>query len=49
MPEDWYTKSAEILEQCGYDSAIEAGNLKACYARKFNDSSVICEGEKNAN
>ncbi len=31
------------LERCNVKGAKEKAESKACYARRFNDSSVVCE------
>ena len=43
MAEAWYIEAGEVLKRCGIESATERADSKACYARRFNDDSVVCE------
>ena len=43
MAEAWYIEVGKILEACGARGATERAEHKACYARRFNDTSVVCE------
>lgn len=42
MAEAWYLETGKVLQACGARDALERGKSKACYARRFNDSSVVC-------
>lgn len=42
MAEAWYIETGEVLTRCGVAGAAEAAESKACYARRFNDNSVVC-------
>jgi hypothetical protein len=42
MAEAWYLEAGKVLQACGARDAIERAESKACYARRFNDSSVVC-------
>lgn len=43
MAEAWYIEAGEVLKRCGIENATERAEQKACYARRFNDISVVCE------
>lgn len=43
MAEAWYIEAGKVLKRCGIENATERADSKACYARRFNDSSVVCE------
>lgn len=43
MAEAWYIEAGKILEACGARDAGKRAEYKACYARRFNDTSVVCE------
>lgn len=43
MAEAWYLEAGNVLQACGARDAAERAESKACYARRFNDDSVICE------
>lgn len=43
MAEAWYIETGKVLQACGARDAVERAEHKACYARRFNDSSVVCE------
>lgn len=40
--EAWYLRAGEVLERCGVPRAKDRAERGACYARRFNDSSVVC-------
>ena len=42
MAEAWYIEAGLVLRACGARDAIERAEHKACYARRFNDNSVVC-------
>jgi len=42
MAEAWYIETGKVLTRCGVPDAAEVAEHKACYARRFNDSSVVC-------
>ena len=42
MAEAWHLQAGFVLKRCGVKNAIEQANDKACYARRFNDTSEIC-------
>lgn len=43
MAEAWYIETGKVLEACGAREASTRAESKACYARRFNDSSEVCE------
>lgn len=43
MAEAWYIEAGKVLEACGAREAKGRAEHKACYARRFNDDSVVCE------
>lgn len=43
MAEAWHIEAGIALERCGIKGAKEKAESKACYARRFNDDSVVCE------
>lgn len=43
MAEAWYIETGKVLEACGAREASTRAERKACYARRFNDSSEVCE------
>lgn len=43
MAEAWHLEAGIALERCGIKGAKEKAESKACYARRFNDDSVVCE------
>lgn len=43
MAEAWYIETGKVLQACGARDAVERAEHKACYARRFNDDSVVCE------
>lgn len=43
MAEAWHIETGIALERCNIKDAIEKAESKACYARRFNDDSVVCE------
>ena len=43
MAEAWYIEAGRVLQACGARDAVERAEHKACYARRFNDDSVVCE------
>lgn len=42
MAEAWHLQAGEVLAECGVLKAKETAASKACYARRFNDTSVTC-------
>lgn len=42
MAEAWYLETSKVLQACGARDALERAKHKACYARRFNDASVVC-------
>ena len=42
MAEAWYLEAGKVLQSCGVRDAVERAEHKACYARRFNDASVVC-------
>lgn len=42
MAEAWHLDAGEVLATCGVPGAQETAAHKACYARRFNDTSVEC-------
>lgn len=42
MAEAWYIETGKVLTACGVPHAAEVAADKACYARRFNDTSVVC-------
>lgn len=43
MAEAWYIEAGRVLEACGARDATARAESKACYARRFNDTSEVCE------
>lgn len=43
MAEAWYIEAGKVLQSCGARDATERAAHKACYARRFNDDSEVCE------
>ena len=44
MAEAWYIETGAVLSsRCGVVGADAVAERKACYARRFNDSSVECK------
>ncbi|KQO38104.1 hypothetical protein ASF19_20225 [Acidovorax sp. Leaf84] len=43
MAEAWYLEAGKVLQACGIPEAMERADSKACYARRFNNTSVECE------
>lgn len=43
MAEAWYIEAGRVLETCGARDATARAAHKACYARRFNDASEVCE------
>lgn len=41
--EAWYLEAGQVLKACGIANAEARAEHKACYARRFNDNSVVCE------
>lgn len=42
MAEAWYIETGRVLTACGVANAAEVAAERACYARRFNDTSVEC-------
>lgn len=43
MAEAWHSSAGRELAMCGVPRAAERAAEKACAARRFNDTSVMCE------
>lgn len=43
MAEGWYIDAGQVLTRCGVPGAAALADRKACYARRFNDNSEVCE------
>lgn len=43
MAEAWYLEAGKVLHACGQRDAMERAQVRACYARRFNDAAVVCE------
>ena len=43
MAESWHLSAGDALRACGVPRAAERAAEKACAARRFNDTSVVCE------
>lgn len=43
MAEAWYIEAGRVLEACGARDATARAESKACYARRFNDTSEVCD------
>lgn len=41
--EGWFTRAGEVLDTCGVRNAKIRAEYGACLARRFNDTSVVCE------
>lgn len=40
--EAWYRQAGRVLAWCGSPNALERAERGACYARRFNDDTVVC-------
>lgn len=43
MAEAWHIRTGDALRACGVPRAAERAAEKACAARRFNDTSVVCD------